>query len=164
MGKLDKLIKGIGASALTSVAIDEVAKMASKELEKRSHYVKLPDVRSLPVSEAESILQDYDFKYSLVKLPPDAKYADVLINHVVRMTPHGGANVDPKTFIKIYYADEQTIQASQVLAEKLAEEKALKKAKNQANIKHVVDVTAKVSSNVTEKLHLKKSIEKKEEQ
>lgn len=148
--------KAVGA--LGAVLLAQGTKVVSDQLEKRKDYVKVPDVKLLNVKEATSILKRYNFNYSLVKVISDIKYANSVPHSIVKTQPKGNASVDPKTFVKIYYIDEETVIQSQKLAKDLELNKLNKKHKTQEQIHNALDATSKVSSKLTGKLHFKKTI------
>ena len=45
----------------------------------------------------------------LAKVAPNTKYAHQNHNTVLPIQPKGGTAVNPTTFIKVYYADHETI-------------------------------------------------------
>ena len=159
MGKA-KLFGTIGKMAVGAVApdlLEQSTKIVSDQLEKRKDYTKIPDVKLLNVEEATATMKQYSFNHSVVKVTADIKYANSVPNSVVKIQPKGNTTVDPNTFVKIYYIDEETVIQSQKLAKDLEINRLNKKHKKQEQIHNALDVTSKVSSNLTKKLHFKKS-------
>lgn len=147
--------KAVGA--LGTVLLAQGTKIVIDQLEKRKDYVKIPDVRLLDIKEATSIMKRYDFNYSLVKVISAIKYANSVPNSIVKTQPKGNTSVDPKTFVKIYYIDEETVVQSQKLVQDLEINKLNKKHKTQEQIHSALESTSKMSSNLTEKLHFRKT-------
>lgn len=159
MGKA-KLFGTIGKMAVGAVApdlLEQSTKIVSDQLEKRKDYIKIPDVKLLNVEEATATMKQYSFNHSVVKVTADIKYASTVPNSVVKIQPKGNTTVDPSTFVKIYYIDEETVIRSQKLAKDLELNKLNKKHKTQEQIHNALDATSKVSSNLTGKLHFKKT-------
>ncbi|CAM3216289.1 PASTA domain-containing protein [Leuconostoc rapi] len=159
MGKA-KLFGTIGKMTVGALApdlLEQGTKVVSDQLEKRKNYVKIPDVKLLNVDEATATMKQYGFNHSLVKVVADIKYANRVPNSVVKIQPRGNTSVDPKTFVKVYYIDEETVAQSQKLAKDLEINKLNRKHKTQEQIHNAIDATSKVSSHVTEKLHFKKT-------
>lgn len=164
MGKA-KLFGTIGKMALGAVApdlLEQGTRIVNDQLEKRKDYIKVPDVKFLPKHEAVAVMEKYQFNHSVVKINPDTKYINNSPDTIVKIEPKGNTLVDPNTFIKLYYIDEQTLQASQKLAQDLEYKKILKKQKAQAQLTSVIDNTSKIPSNLSKKIHMKKE-EKTEE-
>lgn len=158
MGKLQVIgrLARVVAAALTPVALDEATKIINRQLDKRKDYVKIPDVKSLSLDEAAKVLEQYEFNYALVKVKADVKYAYNDSDTVLRILPKGGASVDPTTFVKIYYADEETIQQSNVLFKNMMDQKVDKQEKRQQAVRGLTDKTKQVATDVSGKLGLTK--------
>lgn len=158
MGKLQAIgrLARVAAAALTPVALDEATKIINRQLDKRKDYVKIPDVKSLSLDEAAKVLEQYEFNYALVKVKADVKYAYNDSDTVLRILPKGCASVDPTTFVKIYYADEETIQQSNVLFKNMMDQKVDKQEKRQQAVRGLTDKTKQVATDVSGKLGLTK--------
>lgn len=158
MGKLQVIgrLARVAATALTPVALDEATKIINRHLDKRKDYVKIPDVKSLSLDEAMKVLEQYEFNYALVKVKVDVKYAYNDSDTVLRILPKGGASIDPTTFVKIYYADEETIQQSNVLFKNMMDQKVDKQEKRQQAVCDLTDKTKQVATDVSGKLGLTK--------
>lgn len=48
------------------MVLDEATKIINNQLDKRKHYVKIPDIKSLPLDEAAKVLEQYEFNYALI--------------------------------------------------------------------------------------------------
>ena len=158
MGKLQVIgrLARVAAAALTPVALDEATKIINRQLDKRKDYVKIPDVKSLSLDEAAKVLEQYEFNYALVKVKADVKYAYNDSDTVLRILPKGGANVDPTTFVKLYYADEETIKQSNDLFKDMMDQKVDKQEKRQQAVRGLTDKTKQVATDVSGKLGLTK--------
>lgn len=158
MGKLQVIgrLARVATAALTPVALDEATKIINRHLDKRKDYVKIPDVKSLSLNEAAKVLEQYEFNYALVKVKADVKYAYNDSDTVLRILPKGGANVDPTTFVKLYYADEETIKQSNDLFKDMMDQKVDKQEKRQQTVRDLTDKTKQVATDVSSKLGLTK--------
>ncbi|MGK4063167.1 PASTA domain-containing protein [Weissella paramesenteroides] len=158
MGKLQIIgrLARVATAALTPVALDEATKIINRHLDKRKDYVKIPDVKSLSLNEAAKVLEQYEFNYALVKVKADVKYAYNDSDTVLRILPKGGANVDPTTFVKLYYADEETIKQSNDLFKDMMDQKVDKQEKRQQTVRDLTDKTKQVATDVSSKLGLTK--------
>jgi len=154
---LGKLGKYAASATIAPIIIDQATKLVNTQLDKHKDYVKVPDVISLSPEEANSVLNQYGFKHSIVKLDAKPKYADSSVNQILKMIPKPGSSIDKSTFLKLYYVDSEIVDKSRTLAEQVALSKAEKKAKTKANIKKTVNKTADISTNLKKKLHFKKS-------
>lgn len=158
MGKLQIIgrLARVATAALTPVALDEATKIINRHLDKRKDYVKIPDVKSLSLNEAAKVLEQYEFNYALVKVKADVKYAYNDSDTVLRILPKGGTNVDPTTFVKLYYADEETIKQSNTLFKDMMDQKVDKQEKRQQAVRDLTDKTKQVATDVSGKLGLTK--------
>ena len=158
MGKLQIIgrLARVATAALTPVALDEATKIINRHLDKRKDYVKIPDVKSLYLDEAAKVLEQYEFNYALVKVKADVKYAYNDSDAVLRILPKGGANVDPTTFVKLYYADEEIIKQSNDLFKDMMDQKVDKQEKRQQAVRDLTDKTKQVATDVSGKLGLTK--------
>lgn len=158
MGKLQIIgrLARVATAALIPVALDEATKIINRHLDKRKDYVKIPDVKSLSLNEAAKVLEQYEFNYALVKVKADVKYAYNDSDTVLRILPKGGANVDPTTFVKLYYADEETIKQSNDLFKDMMDQKVDKQEKRQQTVRDLTDKTKQVATDVSSKLGLTK--------
>lgn len=136
MGKIQLIGKAVKIAApfvikAAPAVIEQVNKINEQQKEKKKDYIKIPDVLSLPINEATEVLTKYHFNYSLIKLPASEKIALQPADTVLKLTPKGGSNVSPNTFVKLYYADETIINESMqkrdaTLAKKLPQKKNTK--------------------------------------
>ena len=154
MGKLQIIgrLARVAASAVTPMALDEATKIINNQLDKRKHYIKIPDVTSLPLDEAAKVLEQYEFNYALVKLPADIKYADNDSNTVLRILPKGGTSVDPTTFVKVYYADADTIDKSNTLFKDMVDQKIDKQEKHRQTVRDVANKSKQFAADVGNKI------------
>ena len=146
MGKIQLIGKAVKIAApfvirAAPAVIEQVNKFNEQQKEKKKDYIKIPDVLSLPIDEATEVLTKYHFNYSLIKLPANEKLASQIANTVLKITPKSGNNVDPNTFIKLYYADEKTIDESVQKRYDTIAQKAMTKDKHKKQIKHLVNKT-----------------------
>lgn len=151
LGQISKTAMGLVAPQI----VEQGTKIVRDELEKRKEYKKIPDVKLLSVAEATAIMKQYDFKYSIIKINPDIKYVNSSPDSIVKIHPKGNTNVDPKTFVKMYYIDDDTIEESKLLRKDNETKKLEKKKKMQVQVKNTLKSTAKLTS----KIYLKKSKE-----
>ena len=124
----------------------------------------MPDVSGLSIEDIPPILQKAKFNFASVLAEPDKRYAEKRPNTVLRTAPHANASVPPETFIKVFYADEDVINASKALAAEASEKKA---ARNEAakQLAHKVEDTAKTTTvGLAHKLNPKKLLKKKQAQ
>ncbi|WP_258088718.1 PASTA domain-containing protein [Weissella fangxianensis] len=154
MGKLQIIgrLARVVSAAVTPVALDEATKIINNQLDKRKHYVKIPDVKSLPLDEASKVLEQYEFNYALVKLPADIKYANNDSDTILHILPKGGTNVDPTTFVKIYYADADTIEKSNTLFKNMVDQKIDKQEKRKQTVRNVANKSKQVAADVGNKI------------
>ncbi|GEP74687.1 PASTA domain-containing protein [Weissella thailandensis] len=158
MGKLQIIgrLARVAATAVTPVALDEATKIINNQLDKRKHYVKIPDVKSLSLDEAGKVLEQYKFNYALVKVPADIKYAYNDSDTVLHILPKGGTAVDPTTFVKVYYADADTIEKSNILSKEMANQKINKQEKRQQTMRNVTNKSKQVVTRVGNKMPFRK--------
>ncbi|KRN25898.1 PASTA domain-containing protein [Lacticaseibacillus camelliae] len=170
MGK-GKIVGKIAAKAVQSLAPDlavtaaaGAANIFKNTYDKHQAYVKVPDVSGLSIEDIPPILQKAKFNFASVLAEPDKRYAEKRPNTVLRTAPHANASVPPETFIKVFYADEDVINASKALAAEASEKKA---ARNEAakQLAHKVEDTAKTTTvGLAHKLNPKKLLKKKQAQ
>mgnify|MGYP003365100703 CR=1 FL=1 len=128
---LGKLTKVAASSILGSDPVeDAVVKIVNDQLEKRKDYVKVPDVIGVPLADAEKILSEYQFKFIRTLADPDIKYVNKRADVVLATKPRGGSSVAPHTFVKLIYADDDVLAASQL---QLKDREAQRGAKKEAN-------------------------------
>lgn len=150
MGKIQLIGKAVKIAApfvikAAPAVIEQVNKINEQQKEKKKDYIKIPDVLSLPISEATEVLTKYHFNYSLIKLPADEKIALQPANTVLRLTPKGGSNVTPNTFVKLYYADEEIVNESMQKRDTTLAKKTATKQKHKAQLKTVADKAKKIT-------------------
>lgn len=139
-----KILGKLTKTALDAVApdfVDSTANIVNQQLEKRKDYIKIPDVISLPIDEASSILESYGFKSSKALLDPDIKYADKRSLTVLKISPKVGRAVDPKTFVKFFYADENVITQSKELRNSAISQKKQQKKEQQEVLHNLANST-----------------------
>ncbi|KAA8434768.1 PASTA domain-containing protein [Weissella paramesenteroides] len=144
MGKIQLIGKAVKIAApfvikAAPAVIEQVNKINEQQKEKKKDYIKIPDVLSLPINEATEVLTKYHFNYSLIKLPASGKIALQPADTVLKLTPKGGSNVSPNTFVKLYYADETIINESMQKRDATLAKKTATKEKHKAQIKTVAD-------------------------
>lgn len=138
IGKAAKIAAPYVIKAAPAV-MEQVNKFTEQQKDKKKDYIKIPDVLSLPVERATEVLTEYHFNYSLIKLPTDQKLASKAANTVLKITPKSGSNVDPNTFVKVYYADEAIVNESIQKQHDAIDQKNMAKDNRKKQIKHVVD-------------------------
>lgn len=144
MGKIQLIGKAVKIAApfvikAAPAVMEQVNKITEQQKEKKKDYIKIPDVLSLPIDEATEVLTKYHFNYSLIKLPADQKLASKAANTVLKITPKSGSNVDPNTFVKLYYADEVIVNESIQKQHDAIAKKNTAKDNRKKKIKHVFD-------------------------
>ena len=128
-----------GIKVLGPQAFEKGSALFEAHLKKQEANLKMPNLVGLPVAEARRIVESYHFEYSLFKVAPDPQYANARADTILDMTPAADTKVttNKKTFVRISYADDETVTASkkivedQLAAQKAAEE-AAQKAKAEA--------------------------------
>lgn len=154
-----KMLGKLTKNALNAIApdfVDSTANIVSNELEKRKDYIKIPDVVSLPVDEASSILESYGFKFSKALIDPDSKYAERRPLTVLKISPNVGWAVDPKTFVKVFYADEAVITKSKELKNAIALKKEQQKKEQQEKLHNLTDSTVNQAKKMISKFDFHK--------
>lgn len=143
----------IAVGTIDQKLLAEATKLVNNQLEKRKGYLHVPDVVSLPITEAGEALEKYGFNYGKFKVTPQAKYANLLPNVVFKVKPRIGSAVPPDTFIKVYFADQQVIADSQQLAAAAAEKKVLKQQQRSATWHQIADPAKKKATSLVKKIN-----------
>ncbi|MFT8458191.1 MAG: PASTA domain-containing protein [Liquorilactobacillus ghanensis] len=154
-----KILGKLTKTALDAVApdfVDSTVNVVNQQLEKRKDYIKIPDVISLPIDEASSILESYNFKFSKVLVNPDIKYADKRSLTVLKISPKVGWDVDPKTFVKFFYADDEVIMKSKELKNAAALKKEQQKKEQQETLHNLTDSTVNQTKKMINKFDFHK--------
>lgn len=136
--KLDKFIKGAdklmdskGVSKLAGTldktlniagdAVQAAAEVTNHQLDEHNkrhlHDVKIPDLLGLTLTQSQEALSPFDLTFAPVVATPDAKFASARVDTVIATLPKPNAVVAPGSFVKLYYVDAATLEASTVLAE-----------------------------------------------
>jgi hypothetical protein len=157
-------IEGL-ASSVTDVAeaTSEVSTVVNHQIdghiERHKDDVKIPDVKGLPTAQAQQFIQDYGLVAAVLIADPQIAYADKAAGVVVRTEPKVNTIVKPGTFVKIYWLNEEVLEASKVLAQETAEKKIAKASARKALATKLVDGTkansARLAHAVTKVAHHK---------
>lgn len=151
---ITKTAKTIG-EFMAPELLTEATKMVNKQVEKRSDYIKIPNVRQLTIDEAKSILNQFDLIVSTILLDPDIKLANARPNSVLKVTPHSALAVPPKTLVKIFYIDEATALESRRLQMEFDKTKAIKKQAQTEAITKLGNSVKQAPKNIKDKIHFK---------
>lgn len=138
------LAKGLLTSLPTEIA-DKTLDIVNAHMEKHKQDVKVPDLTGLTIDEAEDILTQFNFKHSRVLVEPHKNYRHKKENIVLRSVPKPNTSVVLGSFIKLYYIDAATIDASQ----KIIEQQQLHKQQRQANRQAIVNQTVTTTKSLT---------------
>lgn len=112
--------------------VNETTKMVDAHIDKHRDDFKMPNLVDLPLLEAERVLQVYQLQYAVIRLTPTAALATIQPNVVLAMTPKANQKVSPTTFVRISYADDAVIAASQNLQAARQQAKTDKQAARRA--------------------------------
>lgn len=130
----DTTIKALGPQV-----VEKGSAFVEAHLNKHNDDISMPDLVGLKLAEAKRLLEFYDFQYTIIEVDPDPQYAKVKPGFILDMTPAANTKVtaNKKTFVRVSYANEATVAASQkIIDDKIAAEKAAeaadKKAKDDA--------------------------------
>ncbi|WP_281164441.1 PASTA domain-containing protein [Liquorilactobacillus sicerae] len=155
-----KIFSKVTKTVLDAVApdfVDSATKIVGDQLEKRKDYVHIPDVTLISVEEAEKILSQYGFNFSKVLVTPDIKYANKRSFTVIDLSPKVGWAVDPKTYVKIFYANDEIIEKSKSLKLKADQEKKFAKQKHQETLNKLTNETIEQTTKLAKKFNFHKS-------
>lgn len=98
--------------------VDNSAPIIDKELQRRHEQkmalIELPNVIDMSVLDAQEHLKTRGFTVHMLTAKPHAKYAKAFPGEVVAMSPRSG-KFKAGHLIKLYYVDQDGIQASQTL-------------------------------------------------
>lgn len=163
MGKariVSKAAKGT-AEVVVSQLVASAAKLAADKLEKRQTYIKLPDVKGMSIDEATRVLTKFGFTFSTVLVEANKKYAGKRSNTVFKTAPRGNGAVAPETFVKIFYANQNVITASDTLAAAAVEKKTARVAATKGLINQIGHTVKTTTVGVTKQIRPSQLFKKK---
>ncbi|MDN6899655.1 PASTA domain-containing protein [Oenococcus sicerae] len=150
LGKLTQIAAG---SILGSDPVEEAAaKIVNDQMDKRKDYVKVPDIVGVPLADAEKVLSKYQFKFIKTLADPDIKYANKRTDIVLATKPKGGSSVPPNTFIKLIYADQEVLTASQLQLKDKAIQQNAQKESNKLLMHKLLDTSKSQAGKFSDKL------------
>lgn len=145
--------KFAAGSILGSDPVEEaVAKIVNNQMDKCKDYVKVPDIVGVPLADAEKVLSEYQFKFIKTLADPDIKYANKRTDIVLATKPKGGSSVPPNTFIKLIYADQEVLAASQLQLKDKAIQQNAQKESNKLLMRKLLDTSKSQASKFSDKL------------
>ncbi|WP_054723115.1 hypothetical protein [Lacticaseibacillus nasuensis] len=127
-----KKVLGGGANVIAALGTISgvVGNQVKQSLEDHHEHHKddfpLPDLREVPLADAQQVLTNNELLWSLLPVAPAIKYASAQPNVVLATVPKPRAKIAPQGFVKVYYATPETVAAS---AELLAAQAAQRQAK-----------------------------------
>lgn len=133
-----KRVLGGGADVIAALGTISgvVGNQVKQSLEDHHEHHKddfpLPDLREVPLADAQQVLTNNGLLWSLLPVAPAIKYASVQPNVVLATVPKPRAKIAPQGFVKVYYATPETVAASAELLAAQATQRQAKKAARQA--------------------------------
>lgn len=101
-------------------------------LEQIKEMISLPDLVGLPLAQAQDILEELGFKPIPLRLVAHKDYAKYQANQVISMSPKPNLvqnQIKKGSLVKLSYLDEETLLASQDLAQAWSEKQAQRQQK-----------------------------------
>ncbi|MCX2455253.1 hypothetical protein [Lacticaseibacillus nasuensis] len=133
-----KKVLGGGANVIAALGTISgvVGNQVKQSLEDHHEHHKddfpLPDLREVPLADAQQVLTNNELLWSLLPVAPAIKYAGAQPNVVLATAPKPRAKIAPQGFVKVYYATPETVAASAELLAAQATQRQAKKAARQA--------------------------------
>lgn len=120
LGTVGKVISVLpDTTEIIGRAIDNTRPIIKKELDRhndrKTAYTDLDNVIHLDVQDATQILENQGFLVRSITVNPNAKYADAPANQVINMYPRS-KTAKIGSLIKLYYVDQEVLNASSILA------------------------------------------------
>lgn len=147
-GKLDRFIKATD-KLVSSKGVSKLAKTVDKSLNvvgdavgvaadvtnhqldehRKLHQndVRVPDIKGLSLAQTKTLLDSLALKYALVAAEPAMALAKAKSDTIVNTVPKANKVLPAGSFIKVYYADDAVIAASQALVAKAQRRKQIRK-------------------------------------
>lgn len=143
LGSVSKVIAVLpDTTQIIGKAIDNTRPIIEKELDRhndrKTAYIELNNVIHLDFEDAKEILENQGFLVRGITVNPNVKYANAPLNQVVRMYPRT-KKAKVGSLVKLYYTDQEVVNASYILAEEQRE-------KNEQLGQKVVDTVTGVKS------------------
>lgn len=107
-------------------------------LEQIKEMISLPDLVGLPIDQAQELLQNLGLKPIPLLLSANKDYAKYQAHQVISMSPKPNlvqSQIKKGSLVKLTYLDEETLLASQALAQAWSDKQAQRQQKVMETIK-----------------------------